>query len=407
MPDDVRVRVERSPNRCPYCHDDVRLEDDAWLACATCLARHHADCWADPGGAGRCSGCGGDAALEPPPARRRPRLRVAPRGGAVADGTVGTRLEEEEPVYGGGPWVFAKLLVALGVGAAVYHALMRGGVGQTSALFVGLPALLAVLLVVTPAPRTTAGMTLKAIAFLMALAGLLFNEGLLCILMAAPIFLAVGLVVAKLIDWVGAEGTKRSRAAALPLALALVAASVEGTTPALSFERDEAVTVVRVVDGTAADVERRLAAPLRPDLGLPLALQLGFPRPVAARGAGLEPGDLRVVRFSGGEGRPGDLVLRVGAREPGRATFVAESDASHVPHYLAWRWSDVRWEAAGEARTTVRWTVAYTRRLDPAWYFAPCERWCVELAAGWLIDAVAGPAADQRGADERGAERRP
>lgn len=61
-PDAVRerVRAQASPVRCPFCHDDVRVGEQRWVACAGCLARHHAGCW---GEAGRCAACGDAASL--------------------------------------------------------------------------------------------------------------------------------------------------------------------------------------------------------------------------------------------------------------------------------------------------------------------------------------------------------
>jgi hypothetical protein len=49
------VHVAGSKVRCPFCHDDVQTGDPTWVACADCLARHHAGCW-DEGR--RCSSCG-------------------------------------------------------------------------------------------------------------------------------------------------------------------------------------------------------------------------------------------------------------------------------------------------------------------------------------------------------------
>ena len=46
--------------RCPYCHADVDLAGDEWLACEGCLARHHAACFEEHG---RCSACGYGGAL--------------------------------------------------------------------------------------------------------------------------------------------------------------------------------------------------------------------------------------------------------------------------------------------------------------------------------------------------------
>lgn len=62
------VRVLR--NRCPWCHEAVRVDDQAWVSCRDCQARHHDGCW---GEAGVCGACGGGVRLEceeePPPVR--------------------------------------------------------------------------------------------------------------------------------------------------------------------------------------------------------------------------------------------------------------------------------------------------------------------------------------------------
>lgn len=59
--------------RCPYCREDLRLDEGAWTACALCLARHHTGCWDEHG---RCSSCGDASRLAPiaPPAERIPGL---------------------------------------------------------------------------------------------------------------------------------------------------------------------------------------------------------------------------------------------------------------------------------------------------------------------------------------------
>ena len=60
MDREIKVEVERSPQRCPYCHGEVDSREEDWLACAGCLARHHEDCWRE---LGRCSWCVDDRSL--------------------------------------------------------------------------------------------------------------------------------------------------------------------------------------------------------------------------------------------------------------------------------------------------------------------------------------------------------
>jgi hypothetical protein len=54
------LRVEQGPTRCPFCHEGVAVESEAWVACEKCLARHHLACW-DEGR--RCAACGASAPL--------------------------------------------------------------------------------------------------------------------------------------------------------------------------------------------------------------------------------------------------------------------------------------------------------------------------------------------------------
>jgi hypothetical protein len=55
------VRAKNSPTRCPYCHENIQLEQDSWLACEACLGRHHESCWAETS---CCSSCQGTSALK-------------------------------------------------------------------------------------------------------------------------------------------------------------------------------------------------------------------------------------------------------------------------------------------------------------------------------------------------------
>lgn len=49
--EDVRALI----NRCPFCHVDLQVESERWVACARCLARHHDSCWDEGGQCGSCA----------------------------------------------------------------------------------------------------------------------------------------------------------------------------------------------------------------------------------------------------------------------------------------------------------------------------------------------------------------
>jgi hypothetical protein len=50
------LSVASSASRCPFCHVAVDLEAQEWVACESCLARHHATCWRDHGSCSSCAG---------------------------------------------------------------------------------------------------------------------------------------------------------------------------------------------------------------------------------------------------------------------------------------------------------------------------------------------------------------
>jgi hypothetical protein len=257
---------------------------------------------------------------------------------------------------------------------------------QTSALFIGLPALLAIIIVLTPRAKTATGVIMKSMTVALLMSAPILGEGFICIVMAAPLFYLVGAVIGLLSD---RQRKKQSPPLVVVVLLPILLASLEGTTPSLSFSRGNEVTATKIVAGTPAEVERSLARAPVFDAPLPPFLRLKFPLPTSASGDGLHVGAERRIHFAGGEGKPGDLTMRVAGRTATSVTFRAESDTSHIAHWMTWRESRVTWRPIGPAQTEVTWTIAYDRELDPAWYFGPWERYATRLAAEYLIDTVA------------------
>lgn len=286
-------------------------------------------------------------------------------------------------------WGIVILILAVSAGSIAYRLLVIGRLEQTSLLFIGIPGLLAIILAMTPKARTAKGAVVRGTTLALLLSGPLLGEGFVCILMAAPIFLVVGLVIAAIADHM----KRRKPTTLFCIAVVLLPLSMEGTSAMLSFDRSETVRVSRVVRGSAWQVADALAHAPRLDTPLPAYLRAGFPRPTAAGGGGLDIGARRSIHFAGGEGQPGDLTLRVDESADGHVRFTVVSDTSKVAHWLDWKFSEVNWWAVDAAHTRVTWTIRFDRRLDPAWYFRPWERYAVHLAADYLVDANATPRA--------------
>ncbi|HWZ42810.1 MAG TPA: hypothetical protein VNW97_05010 [Candidatus Saccharimonadales bacterium] len=286
------------------------------------------------------------------------------------------------------PAVFPVL--ALAVTGVLYRILVGRHLEQTSLLFLGIPGILATIMAFRPKAKTVTGGIMKAMTIFLLLSGPFLGEGFVCILMASPIFFLVAAVIGLTVDW----SRKKRKSAILPCLalLGMSPLSFEGVHPRLSLDREESVTVTRLVAAPADEVAATLAQSPGIDLPLPPFGRLGFPRPVEAHGAGLEPGARRTIHFAGGEGHPGDLVMQVEESRAGHVRFVTVSDQSKIAHWMDWKSSDIDWSAVDATHTRVTWTLKFRRRLDPAWYFRPWERYAVGLAADYLIHANATPA---------------
>jgi hypothetical protein len=281
------------------------------------------------------------------------------------------------------------LVAGIAVAGLAYRLVVSQHLEQTALLFIGIPAILAVIVAATPRAKSVTGSIMKAITIALLLSGPLLGEGFICILMAAPLFYLVGAIVGLIIASAKRHG-KSTMVSCLVL-VGLLPMSSEGLHPRLSFNREETVQASRVIGASAELIEQALARSPRTDLPLPFYLRLGFPRAVEAHGSGLNPGDLRTIHFAGGEGHPGDLVMRVAEYGPGHLRFVAVADKSKVSHWLDWEAAEVNWKGIDASHTQVTWTLHYRRLLDPAWYFRPWERYATRLAADYLIQANATP----------------
>lgn len=284
-------------------------------------------------------------------------------------------------------WTLVTIILALAIAGTLYRVFVVHKLEQTSALFIGLPAVLAIVLTLAPAAKSATGLIMKTTTIALLMSGPILGEGFICIIMAAPLFYLVGAVIGLVVDH--RRRKEKSFSLHAMVLLPILLASLEGTTPTLTFPTREEVTVRKIVSGSPADVERALAQKPVFDGTLPPFLRMKFPLPVSASGEGLSVGAERKIHFAGGEGKPGDLTMRVIGRDASSVTFTAESDMSHIAHWLTWRTSHVAWRAAGSASTEVTWTIVYDRELDPAWYFAPWERYATRLAAEYLIETLA------------------
>lgn len=321
------------------------------------------------------------------------------------DGGSGTDREYPD----GRPWNWTARLPLAGALLALFAAVLgyeithAGGLDQTALFYVGLPAVIALVVVLTVRPRSIIGTAMATVTVGLALAGPLLREGLVCLIMAAPLFYLVAFGIGWALD------RRRSGLGALAVVPLLLAASLEGVGGIEYLPRADEGRAERIVAAAPLDVAAALAA--EPDYAVPESSFLStvpFPRPRSAAGTGISVGDRRVIEFDprrtlgiGTRPTPRSMALEVTESRVdasgGRVVFTVVGDTT-LARWLDLRSAEVAWTAA-EDGTEVAWTLRYERTFDPSWYFGPLQKYAMDEAAGYLLDTFDGrtAAAPERG----------
>jgi hypothetical protein len=286
-------------------------------------------------------------------------------------------------------------VLVLGLAGAVFTFLQRHYLYDSAALYIGLPLLLALGMSLTPETRSAMGATMKGITVALLLSAIVLQEGTICILFAAPIFYGIGAIIAAIVDHARTKEDKDTKLLSVAAIAVVALLATEGTTPLTTFNRNNTVSVTKILNANRDQVLAKLASPNSLGLEKPLFLSI-FPYPVTAAPLGLNIGDKTKISFTYVKHIwwtkvSGDLVLQTTQSTPEKISFAVVSDDSYLSHYLKWQSSDITLVPIDDHHTKVTWQLSYKRILDPAWYFAPMQNYAAHLAAEDLIDHVAKP----------------
>lgn len=294
-------------------------------------------------------------------------------------------------------------IIVLALVNVAYRLIYATGVQQTAALFIGLPALLAIGLLFVPRSNSAIGMVFKGSLLATLLACVVLPEGLLCILFVLPLLFIVAVLVGGSID-LARQWRRRQGPTLMAVSLPLLILSLEGLAGS-PFDPHDSVTANVTVDASSAEVAEALASTARFDAELPLFLRMGFNRPVASTGSGVQPGDQRTIEFTGGThddhplrlfGMTGErgvdhrsnMHLTVEESGPGHVVFSIDHDTTMLARWADLERAVITWEAIDDTTTRVSWRLDYERFLYPTAYFAPLYSYGMDQAAGYLLDAI-------------------
>lgn len=283
------------------------------------------------------------------------------------------------------------ILAALFAAMLGYKVLRVGGLEQTALFYVGLPATIALVVAATARPRSATGLAVAVVTIALALAGPLLDEGVICLVLAAPLFYLVAVLIGGAVD-IGRRSRSIRRMNAVVLAPVLALLCLHGAVAAPA-PRDEVVTVIRTVPGTPEQFAVALSgsATFTPPESAFLG-RLPFPRVVEVAGTGLRLGDEREITFTprhslgiGARPTPRSMHLRVTASAPTGVRFDVVEDTA-TARWLRWTTSRVSWRPTPAGGTEVTWQLTYRRTFDPGWYFGPLQRYGMRQATDYLLD---------------------
>lgn len=236
-------------------------------------------------------------------------------------------------------------------------------------------------------------------------------EGFVCVLMFMPIYF-IGMFIAYVVTVLMEKHRQRSNSRSKSFMISILPTLIlitglEGTHESLSFNRENVVYHSQILPMSVADIQANLA---QPNLAANLAnnanterswLLAIFPLPHTIEAGSLQAGDIHRIHYrykrwfftNVHEGRT-DLELVEVNEQRIRTRFI--HDDSYLSHYLHLHGTQIDFQplpaqqgpAGNTPQTKVTLRIAFTRKLDPAWYFEPLQRYAVRQMAKHLITTL-------------------
>jgi hypothetical protein len=292
-------------------------------------------------------------------------------------------------------WVFA-----IGIASFLTRAVLDSDFRTSGLLYLGVPFLVAILVhQLLPRfsdekpSRRVANHMRNATVVMLATSAILF-EGFLCVLMFLPIYWFVTFIVfLARVSSENAEGKAKIGMQLLPFLIMIPA--LEGTSPQLSFPKDNVVSRSMIMNGDPSAIKAQLSRPIQFSENRDWFTGL-FPLPDKVQTGTLQQGDIHKLHFTyrrwffTNEQR-GEMHVKLAEISDDHIRTEIIRNDSYLSHYLRIDGTDVHMEPIGKGQTRVTLTIRYSRLLDPAWYFGPMQEYAIEQSADYLLKNVIAP----------------
>lgn len=251
---------------------------------------------------------------------------------------------------------------------------------QTSILFVGIPALLTLLLIkYTKTPKTAYGTAFYVTTLFLLMCGILLGEGLVCIIIMAPIFYGIVALIIFLATYIKSKNKLHSF---ILIPVLLFVADVGNINSIPEINSIETKMVINT-NSQLSSLNNQ------PDFlqNFPTFFKIGFPKPISIKGKGINIGDSRKIEFLSNTKGIGILHLKVKQKNENTLIYEVIEDTTHMNHWLTINEVIVKIENLENKTSIVTWTTKFTCDLGPSWYFKPLEKYAVNIMNKHLIDS--------------------
>lgn len=277
------------------------------------------------------------------------------------------------------------------------HLILRSDIKGSAFLYVGIPTIIAGLLLLTDNKQTNQNWKSKfgriakySLIIMLASSALLF-EGFLCVVMFMPIYFGIIFIV-FIITLIYKNNKSKNRLQLHIFPLILVVAALEGTHPDLSFDRYNEVTSSKVVNLSVSQIKQNLIKPVELDQNRHWFLAL-FPMPYEFDANSLTEGDVHTLKYRYHRWfvtntHEGFTKMKVAEVSDQRIRMQVIEDTSYTTNYINAHGTEINFNPIDENTTEVTLTIKYERLLDPAWYFDPLQRYASGLLSEYLIGVM-------------------
>ena len=268
--------------------------------------------------------------------------------------------QESKPTKLSSRWriTLSVLLVVIPTFVVVYKVINHIELETTSALFIGLPMLIGLLVVNLTRTRNIFGMSVKVSFIILCLIAPLLGEGSICILMMAPLFIGINFFMILIYQIVKNRYQKiMFLVVCLPFFMGFVEKSK------VQNQEFSTITTQITVKGTVEQWQEDISNSTYISKHIPFFLRLGFPLPIEI--ADQEQASTLKIKFN--KGGFWDVQKTSGQDF---ITYTLKEDTSKIGNWIDIKGSHIRLVAVNDDEVLIEQTTRYISKVFPRWYFS-------------------------------------